>query len=86
MPNDNEDSKEPKLRIRIHFNYSDIQKYTSLSEHWDETISSDVNEITWIKKYLRDLTEPFGFFLHMADDHGSHELSPEDIEDMNQEI
>lgn len=67
----------------MHFNYSDIQKYSSLVETWNETIGEDVNEVTWIKKYLHDLTESGGTLSMFKTIAGASEkLTPQDIEDI----
>lgn len=74
-----EDADQPRLRVSVYFNYSDIQKYTSLVETWNETISLDVNEVTWIKKYLHDLTQAggsAGMFKNIADASANLKLSP----------
>jgi len=31
-----------------------------LLAEWDEYISSDINEMRWIQKYLEQLDQPFG--------------------------
>ena len=77
-----EDADQPRLRVRVHYNYSDIQKYTSMVETWNEKISQDVNEVTWIKKYLTDLTETGSVFKHMIAASSDLKLTPSDIEDL----
>ena len=54
---------DPRVRIRLTYNYSDVQKYTSLLGEWNDYIGDDINEYEWICHYLTQLTEPFSFFL-----------------------
>ena len=69
LPDDEVNDGNPKLRIRITYNYSDIQKYTSLLAEWDDYILNDINELQWINKYLQQLNQPFGFLNQLIEDH-----------------
>ena len=45
----------PKLRVRITYNYSDIQKYQALEDQWKEMLDADINEYEWINTYLEQI-------------------------------
>ena len=49
----------PKLRVRITYNYSDIQKYQALEDQWKEMLDADINEYEWINTYLEQIQQPF---------------------------
>ena len=42
----------PKLRVRIHYSYSDVMRYDSLLLEWQEFIAEDIIELQWIERYL----------------------------------
>jgi hypothetical protein len=50
--NDQEVESGPKLRLRIHFSYSDVQRFESLRYEWHNYISEDIEELELIKEYL----------------------------------
>lgn len=43
--NEVEDEEGPKLRIRIHFSYSDVQRFTSLLQEWYQYLDDDITEL-----------------------------------------
>ena len=77
-----EDAGQPRLRVRVHYNHSDIQKYNSMVEDCNEKLEQDVNEVTWIKKYLADLTETVDIFNKIIVPLSNKQLSTADIEDL----
>lgn len=42
----------PKLRVRIHYSYSDVVRYDSLLVEWQDCIAEDLEELQWIERYL----------------------------------
>ena len=50
-----------KLRVRVHFSYSDVQRFESLLQEWHDYITEDIEELDLIKEYVENLTSPFGF-------------------------
>ena len=47
--------------MRVHFDYSDVQKFESLLSEWHAYIEEDIFQYEQIKDYLANLTVPFGF-------------------------
>lgn len=82
--NEQEVETGPKLRLRIHFSYSDVQRFESLLHEWHEYINDDIEDLERIREYLDNLTMPFGF-LKQAASQKQEELSKEDHEDIEQE-
>lgn len=52
---------DSKLRVRVHFSYSDVQRFESLLQEWHDYITEDIEELDLIKEYVENLTMPFGF-------------------------
>ena len=52
---------DSKLRVRVHFSYSDVQRFESLLQEWHDYITEDIEELELIKEYVENLTSPFGF-------------------------
>lgn len=52
---------DSKLRVRVHFSYSDVQRFESLLQEWHDYITEDIEELDLIKEYVENLTSPFGF-------------------------
>ena len=75
------DEEGPKLRVRIHYSYSDVMRYDSLLVEWQEFISEDITELLWIERYLDQLSDPFPFFMQVSDKAGVL-LGKEDKEDL----
>ena len=74
----------PKLRLRIHYSYSDVQRFESLLVEWRDFLENDIQELKMIQEYLENLTTPFGF-LKQAAAEKQEELSREDHEDMEEQ-
>ncbi len=49
------------MRVRVHFSYSDVQRFESLLQEWQDYITEDIEELELIKEYVENLTSPFGF-------------------------
>ena len=78
-----EDEEGPKLRIKIHYSYSDVQRFESLRQEWYNYIEEDLEEYELIKDYLQNLTNPFEFMkMQMDENKGDRELNADDIEDL----
>ena len=75
----------PKLRIRIHYNYSDVQRYESLLEEWFQHIIMDFEEKRTIDQYLENLSDPFTFFAIVSGNENAAALNDEDCEDLAHE-
>ena len=58
----------PKLRLRIHFNYSDVQRFESLRYEWHNYIAEDIEELELIRTYISNLVTPFGFLRQRAEE------------------
>ena len=69
------------MRVRIHFSYSDVQRFESLLHEWYDYISEDIEEFELIKEYLENLVTPFGFMKALANEK-SESLKEEDKEDL----
>ena len=54
--NEQEVETGPKLRLRIHFSYSDVQRFESLLHEWHEYINDDIEDLERIREYLDNLT------------------------------
>ena len=75
---------DSKLRVRIHFDYSDVQKFESLLSEWHAYIEEDIFQYEQIKEFMQNLTTPFGFLKAMIK-HPSESLKEEDKLDMKQQ-
>ena len=53
----------PKLRVRVNFSYSNVLRFEALSGEWLELIAADIEDLENIKRYLKNLTKPFGFLM-----------------------
>ena len=53
----------PKLRVRVNFSYSNVLRFEALSSEWLELIAADIEDLDNIRKYLQNLTKPFGFLM-----------------------
>ena len=73
-----------KLRVRVHFSYSDVQRFESLLHEWHDYISEDIEEYELIKEYLDNLTTPFGFMKSLANQK-AQQLKEEDKEDLREQ-
>jgi len=71
----------PKLRIRIHYSYSDIARYNTLLLEWHDYMTDDINDYENILQYLESLTTPFGFLKQVYGNVNSA-MTKEDTEDM----
>lgn len=56
----------PKLRLRCHFSYSDVERFDQLYREWYDYIEEDINDLKVIEEYLENLTTPFGFLRVIA--------------------
>ena len=74
---------DAKLRVRVHFSYSDVQRFESLLHEWHDYITEDVEEFELIKEYIENLTTPFGF-LKVSANTASAQLKNEDVEDLKE--
>ena len=74
---------DAKLRLRCHFSYSDVQRFGSLRQEWQDYITDDIDEYELIIEYLENLTTPFGFLKQLAADKVVG-LANEDREDLRQ--
>ena len=72
-----------KLRVRIHYSYSDVRRYDSLLLEWQEFISEDIIELQWIERYLQQLSDPFTFFTQISSKTGI--LDRADQEDLEEQ-
>ena len=70
----------PKLRLRVYFDYSDVQKFETLRYEWHNYIAEDIEELDLIRTYIANLVQPFGFLRQMAEEK-VQVLSKEDRED-----
>lgn len=75
----------PKMRIRVHYNYSDVQRYESLLDEWNNCILVDCEEKRTIDRYLENLSDPFNFFSMMVSEQAAAVLNQYDREDLAQE-
>ena len=75
----------PKLRVRIHYSYSDVMRYDSLLLEWQEFITEDIVELQWIERYLDQLSDPFTFFAHMSEKTNNLLLGKEEKEDLDEQ-
>ncbi len=57
----NQQAIGPKLRIRITYNYSEIQKFTSLEQQWKEFLLQDADEYMVARDSLQDIRKAFDF-------------------------
>ena len=79
-----EDEDGPKLRIKIHYSYSDVQRFESLRQEWYNYIEEDLEEYELIKEYLANLTNPFDFMKQQrAETENDHnKMDQEDFDDL----
>lgn len=56
------DESMPKLRIRLQYNYSDIQRYDFLLNQKNQEIKEVLDDHTQIDIYLKYMTDPFKCF------------------------
>ena len=47
---------DSKLRVRVHFSYSDVQRFESLLQEWHDYITEDIEELDLIREYIDNLT------------------------------
>ena len=52
---------DSKLRVKVHFDYSDVQKFESLLGEWHAYIDEDIFQYESLKDYLENLIVPFAF-------------------------
>lgn len=52
----------PKLRIRLHYNYSDRVRYHSLWEEWGENIREELRVLKFYDEFKETMEAPFDFF------------------------
>ena len=69
------------MRIRVHFSYSDVQRFESLLQEWHDYITDDIEELDLIREYIDNLTQPFGF-LKAEFEKKNEELTASDKEDL----
>ena len=53
----------PKLRIRLHYNYSDVEKYSSLDEEWRLNIVEELKVLSFYDEFKETMEKPFDFFV-----------------------
>ena len=75
---------DSKLRVRVHYSYSDVQRFESLLQEWHLHITDEIMELDLIKEYVENLTSPFGF-LKAVVQQKMDELDEGDKEDLKNE-
>ena len=70
-----------KIRLRIHYSYSDVQRYEALQDEWRIQIDREVAEYTEIQSCLDSLSDPFVFFSNLSAKAGIA-LHPDEEEDL----
>ena len=50
---------DPKLRLRCHYSWSDVQRFNTLLEEWRFYINDAIEQLTLIEGYVDDLSSPF---------------------------
>ena len=81
---DEEMENGPKLRIRVYYNWSDVQRYNDLLMEWQNTLNNDIAEYRDIEEALEHLTSPFSFFVKQVMK-GGIRLDTEDVEDLQKQ-
>lgn len=51
--------KEAFIRLRITYDWSELQKRQALDEDWVEYMQQDLNEFGWLDDYIKKFEEPF---------------------------
>ena len=74
-----------RARLRIHYSYSDIQRYNSLLTEWRQQIQDDIDEYNEINTCLDQLSNPFVFFSNISEKAGIL-LGKEDNEDLAEQF
>ena len=74
----------PKLRIRLHYSYSDRVRYSSMVREWQTEILSDFENLTKVEQFLDDMQKPFNFLKVVTSD-DAPDLNDEDLEDLDQQ-
>ena len=74
----------PKLRIRLHYSYSDRERYRSMIEEWQTEILKDLENLRKVQVFLDDMQKPFNF-LKITQSEDGPDLNDEDIEDLEEQ-
>ena len=75
----------PKLRLRIHYSYSDVQKFTTMLVDWTDQIRQDREELLNIQNYLENLCEPFEFLVPVLGTQAAA-LGDQDRQDLKEQV
>ncbi len=77
----NEDA--PKLRIRLHYSYSDRVRYESMVKEWQFEIIKDLENLKKVQQFLDEMQKPFNFLKVVTNDDGP-DLNEDDMKDLEE--
>ena len=84
--NDEPDEEGPRLRVRLHYNYSDKERYRTMLEEWHQDIINNLADYRQVSEFLDNMQTPFGFLqAHANAGKQNQELDEIDIEEMNEQ-
>ena len=69
------------MRVRVHYSYSDVQRYDALLNEWHAQIVEDIEEYNEIETCIEHLSNPFVFFSNISEKAGIA-LAEADQEDL----